>query len=183
LLDSNRITVSPFITDMEVGFSFTGAFSASRGTVYEYLFGYVGDPRPPIIHGVTVRLATNNVQASQTGTVWLTASDCLSDTIGGPCDEYLQETAYLHIGNGNLVDSSFFAPVSVVETALVLRLDAKSGPVSIQSFISSMTYVPEPTTLGTISLGLIFMLGIPTMTRSWGRQSGRKRCPRVRRGF
>lgn len=176
LLDSNKITVFPFVGDMEVGFSFTGAFSAPRGTFYEYLFSYIGDPRPPVIHGVSVKLATMNVQASQTGTAWLIASDCLSDTIGGDCSAYSQEIAYSHIGNGELLDSSFFAPVSVVDTTIVLRLDGRIGPVSIKSVTSSMSYIPEPTTWSMIGVGLIVMIGMPKVARSRPRRSGCKQC-------
>src|SRR5262245_3820196 len=52
-LNEDQVIVSPFTSIQEAGFTFSGPFTATPGSIIQYHLGWTGDPRPPLIRGFT----------------------------------------------------------------------------------------------------------------------------------
>jgi PEP-CTERM motif len=155
LLTASDITVSP-LPGNNIGFAFSGAFTAPLGGSATYTFDYFIDP-PPIIHGEQIVL-------DPTGNVKLDTNLCVQPF--SPTCPFGSELPSLHASTATqLTDSVLFeGNTSTLGVQNILTLDGTAGPATSGGFSngttvdSSLVAIPEPGSMFLAAWGLLGLL-------------------------
>ncbi len=148
-LNADQISLVPIDVPTEVGFMFSGNFTANPGQTFSYMFSYFIDPPPPIIRG-------DQVDLDPTGAVSLQVALC---STAFPCLPANQEGT-LNVSTQKPTASISLPNLSTLGVQATLVLDGGSGVAQSNGFDNITLLTPEPAGFALAGCGLLALLAV-----------------------
>jgi len=143
-VDPNFIFVTPIIAANQIGFQFTGNFTASGTQSFTYVLSYFIDPPPPIIRGQQIDL-------DPLGLVTLQTDLCM---VAFPCP-VAQQLGTLNVNTGSPTAQMPLTLTNALGVQNTLTLSGSGGPASSGGFDNITLLAPEPAAIQLAAFGLV----------------------------